>query len=79
LTQDNSGSLLPHITQRSSWNAKRLPLQAASFIYKYRYVWSAAELQAKTENDVLVCANVFGLVGVNDPGPGWNPPALFPT
>jgi hypothetical protein len=28
---------------------------------RYRYVWSAAELQAKTENDVLVCANVFGL------------------
>jgi len=27
----------------------------------YRYVWSAAELQAKTENDNLVCANVFGL------------------
>jgi hypothetical protein len=27
----------------------------------YRYVWSAAELQARTEKDNLVCANVFGL------------------
>jgi len=27
----------------------------------YRYVWSAAELQAETEDDGLVCANVFGL------------------
>jgi hypothetical protein len=26
-----------------------------------RYVWSAAELQAKTENDSLVCAYVFDL------------------
>jgi len=27
----------------------------------YRYVWSAAELQAKNEEWQLVCANVFGL------------------
>ena len=27
----------------------------------YRYVWSAAELQAKKEERQLVCANVFGL------------------
>jgi hypothetical protein len=26
-----------------------------------RYVWSAAELQAKNEEWQLVCANVFGL------------------
>jgi len=30
-------------------------------ISHYRYVWSAADLQAKTGDDVLVCANVFGL------------------
>jgi hypothetical protein len=28
---------------------------------RYRYVWSAAELQAKNEEWQLVCANVFGL------------------
>jgi hypothetical protein len=27
----------------------------------------------------LVCANVFGLGGVSDPGPWWDPPALFPV
>jgi hypothetical protein len=27
----------------------------------YRYVWSAAELQAKNEEWQMVCANVFGL------------------
>jgi hypothetical protein len=27
----------------------------------YRYVWSAADLQAETADGVLVCANVFGL------------------
>jgi hypothetical protein len=27
----------------------------------YRYVWSAAVLQAKNEEWQLVCANVFGL------------------
>ena len=32
-----------------------------SLTTKYRYVWSAARLQAKTEIDSLVCANVFGL------------------
>jgi hypothetical protein len=37
-----------------------------SVIYDYRYVWSTAELQAKTENDCCVCANVFGLGGHND-------------
>lgn len=28
---------------------------------KYWYVWSAAGLQAKSEADIWVCANVFGL------------------
>ena len=28
---------------------------------RYRYVWSAAGLQAKTSDGGLVCANVFGL------------------
>jgi hypothetical protein len=27
----------------------------------YRYVWSAAEMQAKNEEWQMVCANVFGL------------------
>jgi hypothetical protein len=27
----------------------------------YRYVWSAAELQAENRDDGVVCANVFGL------------------
>jgi hypothetical protein len=27
----------------------------------YRYVWSAAELQAENQDDGLVCTNVFGL------------------
>jgi len=27
----------------------------------YRYVWSAAELQAKSADGQMVCANVFGL------------------
>jgi hypothetical protein len=29
--------------------------------WRYRHVWSAAELQAKNEEWQLVCANVFGL------------------
>lgn len=34
---------------------------AAGIIGKYRYVWSAAGLQAKSELTFVVCANVFGL------------------
>jgi hypothetical protein len=37
-----------------------------------RNVWSAAFPQAKTESDVLVCANVFGLRWSRGSGPGWN-------
>jgi hypothetical protein len=29
--------------------------------HHYRYVWSAAELQAENQDDGLVCTNVFGL------------------
>jgi hypothetical protein len=34
---------------------------AGSVIKQYRYVWSAACLQAKSDDDSLVGANVFGL------------------
>ncbi len=32
-----------------------------------QYVWSAALSQAKNEDDVMVCANVYGLLGSNKP------------
>jgi hypothetical protein len=41
-----------------------------------RKVWSAAVLQAKHEDDKLVCANVSGLGGVAISWPEWN--ALHP-
>jgi hypothetical protein len=34
---------------------------ALPVIHHYRNVWSAVEMQAKSEGGHLVCANVFGL------------------
>ncbi len=38
-----------------------MPSRRQCLISRYRYVWSAAEMQAKNEEWQMVCANVFGL------------------
>jgi hypothetical protein len=46
----------------ATWKAVGIMVEAEStVVVHYRYVWSAAELQAENRDDGLVCANVFGL------------------
>ena len=56
---------------KHSWLAKSAIVNPGE-LPPTRNVWSAAGLQAKSEVDGLVCANVFGLRWSRNSWPGWN-------
>jgi hypothetical protein len=63
IVEDHAGALLDHQRNDGSGH-QRTPLQIGVYrhdIREYPDIWSAACLQAKSDDDSLVCANVFGL------------------